>query len=61
MHTSHYPSGAQQQYITKQSIDETRHAESLIERILFLDGIPSLTEPMQPSSGCESSSNSKAI
>jgi bacterioferritin len=31
-------------YIKKQSIDEMRHAESLIERILFLDGIPNLTE-----------------
>jgi len=34
-------------YIKKQSIDEMRHAEKLIERILFLDGTPSLTEPMQ--------------
>jgi bacterioferritin len=33
-------------YIKKQSIDEMKHAESLIERILFLDGTPSLTEPM---------------
>jgi bacterioferritin len=31
-------------YIKKQSIDEMRHAESLIERILFLDGVPNLTE-----------------
>ena len=31
-------------YIKKQSIDEMRHAESLIERILFLDGTPNLTE-----------------
>src|SRR5438105_12422962 len=31
-------------YIKKQSIDEMRHAESLIERILFLDGNPNLTE-----------------
>ncbi len=38
-------------YIKKQSIDEMRHAESLIERILFLDGIPSLTDPMQLSIG----------
>ena len=31
-------------YIKKQSIDEMKHAEVLIERILFLDGTPSLTE-----------------
>jgi bacterioferritin len=34
-------------YIKKQSIDEMKHAEALIERILFLDATPSLTEPMQ--------------
>ena len=28
-----------------------KHAEALIERILFLDGSPSLTEPMQLSIG----------
>src|SRR6516165_6881937 len=31
-------------YIKKQSIDEMKHAEVLIERILFLDGTPKLTE-----------------
>jgi bacterioferritin len=34
-------------YIKKESIDEMRHAEALIERILFLDGIPNMTDPMQ--------------
>ena len=32
-------------YIKKQSIDEMKHAEALIERILFLDGSPSM-EPL---------------
>jgi bacterioferritin len=32
-------------YIKKQSIDEMRHAETLMERILFLDGIPKM-DPM---------------
>jgi len=31
-------------YIKKQSIDEMKHAEVLIERILFLDGAPNMTE-----------------
>ena len=33
------------QYIKKQSIDEMRHAELLMERIIFLDGSPKM-EPM---------------
>jgi bacterioferritin len=34
-------------YIKKQSIDEMKHAEVLIERILFLDATPNMTETMQ--------------
>jgi bacterioferritin len=34
-------------YIKKQSIDEMKHAEILIERLLFLDATPSMTEPMK--------------
>ena len=37
-------------YIKKQSIDEMKHAESLMERILFLDGTPSM-EPLALSIG----------
>ena len=33
-------------YIKKQSIGEMKHAESLMERILFLDGTPSM-EPLK--------------
>jgi bacterioferritin len=35
------------EYIKKQSIDEMKHAEKLIERILFLDATPNMTELMQ--------------
>ena len=34
-------------FIQKQSIDEMKHAERLIERILFLDATPTLTGPTQ--------------
>jgi bacterioferritin len=39
------------EFIKKQSIDEMKHAESLIERLLFLDATPNMTEPMQLSVG----------
>jgi len=32
-------------FIKKQSIDEMKHAEKLIERLLFLDSTPSVTGP----------------
>lgn len=34
-------------HIKKESIDEMKHAEALIERILFLDGIPKMTESLE--------------
>jgi len=39
-------------YLRKQSIDEMRHAEKLMERILFLDGSPSM-EPMSLNIGAD--------
>jgi bacterioferritin len=38
-------------YIKKQAIDEMRHAEELIERILFLDGTPKVDIMMAPTIG----------
>jgi bacterioferritin len=38
-------------YIKKQAIDEMRHAEGLIERILFLDGVPDITLSLKPHVG----------
>jgi bacterioferritin len=35
-------------YIRKQAIDEMRHAEGLIERILFLDGVPNVGIMLAP-------------
>ena len=34
-------------FIKKQSIDEMKHAEEIIERLLFLDAVPNMTQPMQ--------------
>lgn len=38
-------------HVRKVSIEEMRHAESLMQRILFLEGTPNLTRPMELSVG----------
>ncbi len=38
-------------YIKKQAIGEMRHAEGLIERILFLEGVPKVDVGLRPSIG----------
>lgn len=38
-------------YIKKQAIDEMKHAEGAIERILFLDGIPKIGVMLAPKIG----------
>jgi bacterioferritin len=38
-------------HIKKESIDEMKHAEAIMERILFLDGTPNMTETMKLSIG----------
>lgn len=42
----HWGFGKLAQFVKKQSIDEMRHAETLIERILYLDGSPNLAAPL---------------
>jgi bacterioferritin len=34
-------------FIKKQSIDEMKHAEKIIERLLFLDGVPNMSDGMK--------------
>src|SRR5437870_13485698 len=57
----HWGFGRLAQYERKASIDEMRHAESLMERILFLEGLPNLQdlhklligESVQEALGCD--------
>jgi bacterioferritin len=41
------------EHIKKESIDEMKHAEALIERVLFLDGIPKMTESLEINVGAD--------
>jgi bacterioferritin len=40
-------------HIKKESIDEMKHAEALIERLLFLEGIPKMTESLEINVGSD--------
>ena len=37
----------------KRAIEEMKHAEALIERVIFLDGVPAVTVPLKPQPGTD--------
>ena len=37
----------------KRAIEEMTHAEALIERVIFLDGVPAVTVPLKPQPGAD--------
>lgn len=37
----------------KRAIEEMKHAEALIERVIFLDGIPAVNVPLKPQAGTD--------